>query len=173
MPHLKPLLCGMGRDLRRFRGRHRDLRPPPSPRARPANRGVRRLRSLGASATFQGRRDRGGLNVGRARRITFALPNSARSAARSARIHRSRLPAPSSRVASLRRRGVLVGCGRCRSGPDRASSHYGDAPAMRAASDQTISRICARPDAGRPLCGWDVRPFRIRGVQRLGEEGCN
>ena len=38
----------------------------------------------GPSATFQGRRDGGGLNVGRARRITFALPNSARSAARSA-----------------------------------------------------------------------------------------
>jgi hypothetical protein len=36
------------------------------------------------SATFQGRRDGGGLNVGRARRITLALPNSARSAARSA-----------------------------------------------------------------------------------------
>ena len=38
----------------------------------------------GPSATFQGRRDGGGLNVGRARRITLALPNSARSAARSA-----------------------------------------------------------------------------------------
>jgi hypothetical protein len=54
MPHLKPLLCGMGRDLRRFRGRHRALRPPPSPRGRPANRGVRRLRSLGAFRDFSG-----------------------------------------------------------------------------------------------------------------------